>query len=50
VHRAVRGRRRGRIHHTFPVAAEVDAVLLDRLTPEERGHLQRLLAKLTATP
>jgi DNA-binding MarR family transcriptional regulator len=38
------------IHHTFPVAAEVDAVLLDRLTPKEREQLQRLLTKLTTNP
>ncbi|MFF4752114.1 MarR family winged helix-turn-helix transcriptional regulator [Streptomyces sp. NPDC002514] len=38
------------IRQTFPVAAEVDAALLDRLTPKERTQLQHLLAKLTDTP
>ncbi|WP_369125684.1 MarR family winged helix-turn-helix transcriptional regulator [Catenulispora rubra] len=32
---------------TFPQVAEVDAQLLERLTPRERDQLQRLLAKLT---
>lgn len=36
------------IRAVLPVAAEVDALLLDRLTPSERDRLQRLLAKLTA--
>ncbi|MEX2969626.1 MarR family winged helix-turn-helix transcriptional regulator [Streptomyces sp. C184] len=38
------------IRNVFPVAGEVDALLLDRLTPQEREQLQQLLTKLTTTP
>jgi DNA-binding MarR family transcriptional regulator len=34
------------VSRTFPVAAEVDARLLDHLTPAEREQLHALLAKL----
>jgi MarR family transcriptional regulator, temperature-dependent positive regulator of motility len=38
------------IRTAFPVAAEVDAVLLTRLTHREREQLHQLLAKLITTP
>jgi DNA-binding MarR family transcriptional regulator len=38
------------IRTVVPIAAEVDAHLLDRLTPHEREQLHQLLAKLTAKP
>lgn len=36
------------VRNTFPVAAEVDAFLLDRLTPREGQQLLGLLTKLSA--